>query len=152
MILNPEDPKKIVDEISADLFLLAQKHSVDFVVDFKEAVHKIRCDRMRLNQVISNIVGNAFKFTPKGGKVFFTMDEVNNHFRFEVKDTGLGISSQQLPHIFKRHWKALANSGNGSGLGLYIAKGIVEAHGGQISVESHLGRGTRFTFTIPSST
>jgi signal transduction histidine kinase len=106
-------------------------------------------DPERIVQVISNLVGNALKFTPEGGSVRIRAVESGFHTRFEVRDTGPGIASQHLPHVFDRFWKAEAGGHKGTGLGLYIAKGIVESHRGRIWVESRVGSGSAFMFELP---
>ena len=99
-------------------------------------------------QVLSNLVGNSLKFTPEGGRITLRTRRDGNIVQFSVADTGSGIAAEQLPHIFKRYWQARKADRQGIGLGLAITKGIVEAHGGVISVESSAG-GTTFTFSIP---
>src|SRR5205814_320696 len=106
-------------------------------------------DRERIIQVLSNLVGNAIKFTPAGGSVRILAERWGGRVRISVGDDGPGIASELLPHIFDRYWHAgNSESRSGSGLGLYIAKGIVENHGGQIWVDSALGRGSTFHFTL----
>ncbi|MFS8068453.1 MAG: ATP-binding protein, partial [Byssovorax sp.] len=107
------------------------------------------CERGRMIQVLSNLVGNALKFTPQGGEITIRVERVGPAVGFSVRDTGMGIKAENLPHLFDRYWQERATRGAGAGLGLYIVKGIVEAHGGRISVESEVGVGTTFSFTIP---
>lgn len=116
----------------------------------KAAGLMIHADRERVLQVLSNLLGNALKFTPPGGEVRISIEPRREMVRFTVSDTGPGISAENVPRLFERFWKDETPGGKGTGLGLFIAKGIVEAHGGRISVESELGRGSRFHFTIPS--
>ena len=100
--------------------------------------------------MLSNLLGNAAKFTPEGGRIALRMRPATDEVLFEVADTGPGIAAEDLPHIFGRFWQAgRSRRGAGVGLGLPIAKGIVEAHGGRIRVESAPGEGTRFFFTLP---
>jgi PAS domain S-box-containing protein len=106
-------------------------------------------DRDRLDQVLSNLLGNAFKFTPEGGRVMVRARKVNGSVQITVKDSGQGIPAADLPRIFDRYWRGDRASRDGAGLGLAICKGIVDAHGGKIWVESVLGRGTTFHFTVP---
>ena len=98
---------------------------------------------------LSNLVGNALKFTPEGGRITIRAVESGFHTRIEVRDTGPGIASQHLPRVFERFWKADAEGRKGTGLGLYIAKGIVERHRGRIWVESRVGAGSAFIFELP---
>jgi chemotaxis family two-component system sensor kinase Cph1 len=112
----------------------------------------VTADAERIFQVISNLVGNAIKFTPSGGAVSIALDHEDDSVRFVIKDTGPGIAEGELAHIFDRYWQARKTRHAGTGLGLYIAKGIVAAHGGRITVQSVLGTGTTFSFTLPAAT
>jgi signal transduction histidine kinase len=110
----------------------------------------IPCDRQRILQVLGNLVGNALKFTPQGGRISLRVEEQERVVSLAVEDTGSGIDPQHLPHVFDRYWNA---DPRGIGLGLYIARSIVRAHGGDINVRSRTpgspGQGTQFVFTIP---
>ncbi len=110
----------------------------------------INIDRDRLLQALGNLVGNAIKFTPQGGRVEVQVTRAGDDIRFEVRDTGPGIPAKQLPHLFDRFWQARHSGRHSVGLGLAIAKGIVEAHGGRIWVESEEGSGARFFVTVPA--
>lgn len=110
---------------------------------------RVHCDRERVLQILSNLVGNAIKFTPAGGSIFIEAQAIRYEARFSVRDTGQGIPEAELPRIFDRFWQAQSNDRAGIGLGLSIVKGLVEAHGGQLWVESKLGAGTTFFFTLP---
>lgn len=109
----------------------------------------VMADTSRILQVLSNLVGNALKFTPQGGRVEIRCRAENGAARIEVEDTGSGIDAEQLPHLFNRFWQANSADRRGVGLGLSIARGIVEAHGGRIQVESEVGKGSVFSFTLP---
>jgi signal transduction histidine kinase len=112
---------------------------------------QVDADRDRLVQVLSNIVVNAIKFTPPGGRIEVRVDRPDGTtVRVSVSDTGPGIPPEQLPQIFDRFWKAAAG-GTGTGLGLHIAKEIVGAHGGRIWAESPAGSGCTFYFTLPAA-
>jgi signal transduction histidine kinase len=103
-----------------------------------------------VQQLLGNLVGNAIKFTPRGGKV--TVDAVRSgaEVQFSVADTGPGIPAEVSEHVFERYWRGRERDyTKGVGLGLFISKGIVDAHGGRIWLESVLGRGTTFYFTLP---
>ncbi|HXI59534.1 MAG TPA: ATP-binding protein [Polyangia bacterium] len=106
-------------------------------------------DRERLLQVLSNLVGNALKFTPEGGEILVSATSEPGCTRFCVKDSGPGIPADAVPRLFERHWQAQRGSGGGLGLGLYIARHVVDRHGGHIDVASRPGEGATFTFTIP---
>lgn len=109
----------------------------------------IHCDRIRVIQVLSNLIGNALKFVPDGGSIEVRVSVSAGDGCFAVRDDGPGITEDQLRHLFDRYWKGQAEGHRGIGLGLYISKGIVEAHGGRIWVESQVGVGSTFYFTIP---
>jgi signal transduction histidine kinase len=106
-------------------------------------------DQHRLQQVLSNLLGNAVRFTPHGGEVVLAVRYSEAAVRFSVKDTGPGVAADDVPRLFERYWQAPRLLRAGSGLGLYIAKGIVDAHGGEIGVESEPGKGAEFWFTVP---
>jgi signal transduction histidine kinase len=107
----------------------------------------VAADRDRVMQVLSNLIGNALTHA-KGTTIELSLRRDNGHATFAVRDGGPGISEVELPHIFDRYWSGRTRRG-GAGLGLAIAKGIVEAHGGEIAVASTHGRGTEFSFTLP---
>jgi signal transduction histidine kinase len=108
----------------------------------------VLCDRDRVLQALSNLIGNALKFTSQG-TVLVQVEHRGSEALFSVRDTGCGIPEDHLPHVFDRYWRAQATAKLGAGLGLSIAKGIIEAHGGRIWVESHVGVGSSFRFTLP---
>ena len=109
----------------------------------------VSCDAHRLSQVFSNLLGNALKFTGEGGSITIRAERHDGVARFAVIDSGAGIPAAQLPHVFDRYWQARTSGRAGVGLGLAIAKGIVEAHGGEIRVDASSAAGTMFVFTIP---
>jgi PAS domain S-box-containing protein len=109
----------------------------------------LHCDRQKVLQILSNLVGNAVKFTPEKGTVDVRLDRAGGDALFAISDTGPGMSEAEMSRIWDRYWQAKRRSGGGVGLGLSIAKGLVEAHAGRIWVESELGVGTTFYFTIP---
>lgn len=113
---------------------------------------EVPADRGRIAQVFSNLVGNAIKFTAKGGVVRITGKRNKSHVEFVVSDSGAGIALDHMPHLFNRFWKATKASRSGAGLGLFIVKGIVESHGGSVSVESQPEKGTTFCFSLPGAT
>ncbi|OJH40896.1 ATP-binding protein [Cystobacter ferrugineus] len=114
-----------------------------------ELLGPVHCDRERILQVFSNLLGNAIKFTPAGGSVLVSAEPGEGTVRFSVKDTGPGIPAEQLPHLFDRYWQARDKARMGSGLGLFISRGIIAAHGGQIWADSSVGVGSTFSFTLP---
>jgi signal transduction histidine kinase len=108
-------------------------------------------DRSRLLHVFENLIGTALKFTPEGGRITIGAKARADEVEFFVADTGSGMPAENLPHVFDRFWQAQRKDREGAGLGLAITKGIVEAHGGRIRVESTLGHGSTFFFTIPTA-
>jgi len=125
---------------------------VTISLEVDPAVRTAWCDRRRLLQVFDNLIGNATKFTQHGGRIVVRVAVKDEEVMFSVMDTGIGIAPDALPHVFDRFWQATTRSRRlGAGLGLPITKGIVVAHGGRIGVESEVGRGTTFSFTIPAS-
>ncbi|HKN57982.1 MAG TPA: ATP-binding protein, partial [Gemmatimonadaceae bacterium] len=109
----------------------------------------VRVDPARVLQVFSNLVGNAIKFTPAGGTIALSAVRSEGRILCSVSDTGPGIPPAQIPRLFGKFWQAQRGDGRGVGLGLAIARGIVEAHGGTIAVDSVVGRGSVFSFALP---
>ena len=120
-----------------------------FVRRVPEALPMIRADRHRLQQVLSNLLGNAVRFTPHGGEIELSAEVHDGMLRIGVRDTGNGIAHEDVPRLFERYWQAPRLLRAGSGLGLYICKGIVEAHDGEIGVDSAVGAGSEFWLTVP---
>jgi two-component system phosphate regulon sensor histidine kinase PhoR len=111
---------------------------------------EVLADAGRLQQVISNLVHNAIKFTPNSGSVTVSAEAHGDKVIVSIHDTGVGIPDEDIPRIFERFYKAdRARSGGGTGLGLAIAKHLVQAHGGQIWVKSKEGQGSTFYFSLP---
>lgn len=149
MVMQPEDVESMVDEVIELHAPLAQEHGVSLealAVDAPRGGARLTCDRHRVLQVLGNLVGNALQFTPKGGRITLRTEMQERAVRFAVEDTGPGIKPEHLAHVFEQYWKS---DSNGTGLGLYLASSIVRAHGGEIGVQSELGRGASFFFTIP---
>lgn len=110
---------------------------------------RLRADHARVLRVLSNLLGNAVKFTPSGGSITVSAARTEGAVLFTVADTGAGIAAEHLPHLFDRYWQVRRGEKEGLGLGLAIAKGIVDAHGGRIWAESVQGEGATFHFTLP---
>lgn len=135
---------------SADMFEpVMVDAALRFVRQFDESLPAVLADRQRLQQVLSNLLANAVRFTPHGGEVRLSAILLDDAIRIEVRDTGPGVTPEDVPRLFERYWQAPRLLRAGSGLGLFIAKGIVEAHGGTIGVESEVGKGAHFWFTVP---
>jgi signal transduction histidine kinase len=115
------------------------------------ALPTILADEGRLLQVLANLVSNALKFTPPGGRITLAAEPSEEGVCFSVGDTGTGIAPEHLPHVFDRFWTTKAHNPDGAGLGLAICRGIVQAHGGRIWVESEAGAGATFRFTVPAA-
>jgi signal transduction histidine kinase len=145
---EPRDAAELASDAIEMLRPLAEHDSISVEQPPVPEPVRVSCDRDRIVQVLGNLIGNAIKFTPTGGSITVTVARDASNVRFAVADTGPGIPPEQLAHLFERFWRAPGNA-PGVGLGLYIAKGIVEAHGGRIWVESQVGRGSTFSFTLP---
>jgi len=130
---------------------VASSSSVELQLDVEPELRDIRADHDRLLQVFENLIGNAIKFTSPGGRITVGAESREDEVLFRVADTGCGISPGDVAHIFDQFWRATERTGGvGAGLGLYITKGLVEAHGGRIWVESTPARGSTFFFSIPT--
>ena len=141
----------LVKETIQTYKLLADEKSLHLECQVSPDIPPIACDRDRIIQVLSNLLGNAVKFTHPGGSISLTVESVGDQIQFQIKDTGPGISPDQLPNVFNRFWQAKQFAYRGTGLGLSIAKGIVEAHGGKIWAQSKVGVGSAFSFTLPKA-
>ncbi len=140
----------IVDTVLTMVREQAENRGIQLVRGIAPELPNVNVDAMRIEQVLANLVSNAVKFTERGGRVSVNAESEAHHVVVRVVDTGVGIPADHLPRIFDRYWHARRQSKTvGTGLGLAIARGIVEAHGGRIAVESTLGTGTTFTFTLP---
>jgi signal transduction histidine kinase len=154
--------ESVLDAIEDLMRLQVDSAGVAFVIERSGDLPALDADRERVLQVLMNLLGNAVKFTPAGGRITLDAAAVagahehsrsgapGSFVRFRVRDTGVGIAESHLPHVFDRFWQVHVTGRAGAGLGLAIAKGIVEAHGGAIWAESTLGEGTKFAFTIPT--
>lgn len=131
---------------------LAATRGVTLVVTGEggETNARVRADAGRLGQVLSNLVGNAIKFSPREGTVRVRWSAGDDGLTVHVTDEGEGIASHALPHLFSAYWQGDGTDRRGAGLGLWIARAIVEGHGGEIGVESEPGRGATFRFTLPA--
>jgi PAS domain S-box-containing protein len=148
--LEPESPAVLVNDTIDMLRPLAAGSTIRLDTAIEPDLPLVLADAARIQQVLSNLVGNAVKFTPREGRITVCAERMEGEVRFSVIDTGPGIPAEQLPHIFGRFWQAKTSDRRGIGLGLAIAKGIVESHNGRIWVESHVGLGSTFYFTLPA--
>ena len=137
----------LLADVAASFAPQAAEQGLDLVVEAAEAL-ELNADYDRLDQVLSNLVANALRYTPAGGKITLRAEAVSESVRITVADTGSGIPAEDLPFVFDRFWKAdrsrTRGSGAGSGLGLAIARQLIRAHGGTIEVTSQPGQGTTF--------
>jgi PAS domain S-box-containing protein len=140
----------IVDEALDVLRPLAERDHVRLEVRLPDREGAVLADRQRVVQVIGNLVGNAIRVTPDGGAVTLDVQASGDEVAFRVSDAGPGIPEEHLPHLFTRFWRPGRAGGVGAGLGLAIARGIVEAHGGRIGVDTG-ARGSTFWFTLPAA-
>lgn len=148
--LEPADAQTLIETARERLLAQADRAGVRLVADVPPGLRKVLADGERIQQVLINLVHNAIKFTPAGGKVTIGAAERDGAIVFSVADTGVGVPAEDQPRIFERFYKAdKSRSTGGTGLGLAVAKHIVQAHGGEIWVESVEGQGATFAFTVP---
>ncbi len=147
---------QVVEESTETVGNLAKKKKIRLAVEIPKALPKLRASGVRLQQLITNLLANAIKFTPEKGEVKLRVSNQRGDIQVEVMDTGIGIPAEDLRKIFEDFYRRDDAERTGTGLGLSIAKRIVEAHGGKIWAESpnpedKLTRGSKFTFTLPKS-
>ena len=144
-----ESPMAIIKPIVDSMRYQAQARQQSLKVDIPSDIPYMECDGQRIGQVLTNLLGNAIKFTPEGGAIRISTHHQEGTIVIAVADTGPGIASEDIPKLFDRYWQGGKNKSMGVGLGLSIARGLVESHGGKIWVESALGKGSTFYFTVP---
>lgn len=144
----PVAAERLIAEVVENQSELVASRGLDLRVDLTSGVPDVLADRDRIFQVFENLIGNATKFT-SSGSISVGAAPMGDEVLFWVADTGAGISAEHLPHVFDRFWQARQGDRTGVGLGLPIVKGLVEAHGGHVWVTSQLGRGSKFSFTLP---
>lgn len=131
---------------------LAESRRQTIEYNLESNLPEVAADSHRVGQVVSNLLSNALKFTPQGGRIVVSARQHNSTIVVSVSDEGPGIPHDDLSKVFDRYWQAEHTKHMGTGLGLALAKGIVEAHGGRIWVDSELGKGSSFSFTLPLAT
>jgi PAS domain S-box-containing protein len=153
--LSVERERTPVEDLVRDVAEAQRAHTERLYIalrtDLRAEVGTIWADRDRLQQVFENLISNAVKFTKAGGHIVVGAAPREGEVLFWVSDTGAGIATEDLQHVFERFWQGRRAARHGAGLGLPIVKGIVEAHGGRVWAESTLGRGSIFFFAIPTS-
>jgi signal transduction histidine kinase len=144
----------LVEETCDTLSALCEEKGLRLRQDIRVALgSEVNCDRARFLQLMSNLIGNAIKFTERGGEIVVAVVENSAHFAFSVTDNGSGIPEEELPHVFDQYWKGKRGRDSmteaGFGLGLAIVRNLVEAHGGTVSAISAKNKGSTFAFTLP---
>lgn len=148
--IEPVDLNALAAEVITQMTPLAERQQVTITGDYSPDMPLIPADKDRIRQTIINLAHNSIKFNRPGGSVTITTEDDAASVTLSVSDTGIGISKDDLPHVFERFYKAdKARTGGGSGLGLAIAKHTIQAHGGDIRAQSEEGKGSTFTFRLP---
>ncbi|HEV7906075.1 MAG TPA: ATP-binding protein [Pyrinomonadaceae bacterium] len=150
--LAPTDVRALIHEICEPLEPLASEKGITLTEELPAELPPAQADRAKLRRVIVNLLSNALKFTPKGGRVSVRAELAGAEMRVAVTDTGVGIAAADIPLLFDKYEQArhrATRGEKGTGLGLYITRQLVELHGGDIHVESEVGRGSTFSFTLP---
>lgn len=145
------DAARLLNETLEAFQPIASAKGVVISAEARSGATLARFDHERILQVLANLVSNAIKFTESGGRVGLRIEPAGDDVRFTVRDSGPGVAAEALDSIFERFWQADRNDRRGLGLGLYISRCIVEAHGGKIWVESEPGKGSAFHFTLPGA-
>jgi two-component system phosphate regulon sensor histidine kinase PhoR len=148
--MEPVNLNTLVNEVITQMAPLAERQQVAINSNFSPNLPLIPADKDRIRQTIVNLVDNAIKFNKTDGTVTIATEYDAESVALSVIDSGIGISKDDLPHVFERFYKAdKARTGGGSGLGLAIARHTIQAHGGDITVQSEEGKGSTFTFRLP---
>jgi len=155
--LSPQDAdlSHVVKQGISSLIPQANESQLTMVAEVPSNPIRLRMDAKRIEQVLFNLVGNAIKFTPAGGTIRVSLTPMDAEYMLSIQDSGLGISPENLPRLFEKFFQvdpSDTREHSGAGLGLAISKSIIEAHGGRIGVDSRLGEGSTFWFTLPSLT
>lgn len=149
---RPTNVRKMVSELELSLRGAAEEKGLTLTSSIEEGISGAEFDTEKMERVCINLLSNALKFTPEGGEIDFRVDVRNGELRFQVRDTGIGLSADHMRHLFDRFWQADNSSirrYQGTGIGLSLVKEFSEAHGGRVIPESAEGKGTTFTVSIP---
>jgi signal transduction histidine kinase len=151
---EPASMSDLISDTLESFSALAAQRGVQLDGSAAPGIDPVVMDVQRIGRVLNNLVSNALQYTPTGGEVAICADLDPGGVVVSISDTGEGIIPQDLPHVFERFYRgdrSRSHARGGAGLGLAIAKGIVEAHGGSIRVESERGKGTKFVFMLPKA-
>ncbi len=146
---KPVDTEELLSDALRTLAPVAEGKGLTLKLSAPDDLPAVRADTERIAQALSNLVGNAIKFSPSGGQIGVRVVVLDAEVMFSVTDSGVGMTSEQLAHAFDRFWQSSRTDRQGAGLGLAITKGIIDAHGGRIWAESAPGTGSTFYFTVP---
>jgi len=152
LVRQPADVADIARRAAAAAQPPAEARGLTIETDLPSQAAMADVDPERIGQVLRNLLSNATTHTPEGGRITVSLKDDDSELSVTVADTGAGIPAEDLPYVFERFYRvdrSRVRATGGAGLGLTIAKRLVEAHGGTISVESEVGKGSRFTFTLP---
>jgi two-component system phosphate regulon sensor histidine kinase PhoR len=152
--LKPQEVKHIAERVIFELGEQLKEKSLTVSLDIVDDIPKILADENRIAQVLLNLIDNSIKYTSPGGRILIFASQEGEFVKTDVTDTGIGISEEHIPRLFERFYrvdKARSRELGGTGLGLSIVKHIVQAHGGEVSVQSIEGKGSTFSFTIPKA-
>jgi PAS domain S-box-containing protein len=144
-----EDTEELLSDALRTLAPVASQKSLKLRLRSPDELPPVLADRERVAQALSNLIGNAVKFSPAGSEIMVEVSVLESEIQISVSDSGQGMTEEQLAHAFDRFWQSSRTDRQGAGLGLAITKGIIEAHGGRIWAESEPGNGSRFSFTLP---
>jgi two-component system sensor histidine kinase VicK len=147
--LDVQDTGKLLERVASPFEMHAEGKGINLVINPPQPSFKIRVDRVLMELTLSNLIDNAFKFTPQGGEVELGAERSDQEIHLWVRDSGSGIDPRDLPHIFDRFYRGRNVSVEGSGLGLAMVASVVEAHGGHVQVESEVGAGSNFIIELP---
>jgi two-component system phosphate regulon sensor histidine kinase PhoR len=150
--LVPSAPDDLIHSAIKRMELQAERNKLTLTELSSSALPKVLADPQRIEQVLVNLIHNAIKFTPPGGKITISAEEKQDEVIFSVQDSGVGISPDDLSRVFERFYKTdRARSTRGTGLGLSIARHLMDAHKGKIWAESELDKGSTFHFSLPKA-
>jgi signal transduction histidine kinase len=147
---RPTSAHEVLDEALATMRPLAEARGIAIAATTDGEDRPFHGDRDRLQQVLYNLVGNAIKFTPEGGEIHLDAIHGDRIVRISVRDTGPGIADEDRARVFERYWQGVRGQRGGLGIGLFVARGIIVAHGGRMGIDSVVGRGSTFWFELPT--